>query len=156
MEEIKKPIPPFNYQTATEKVRLAEDAWNSRDHIKVSMAYTEDSQWRNRSQFITGRKEIQEFLKGKWEKELEYKLIKELWAFHENQIAVRFQYEWCDEAKNWFRAYGNENWRFNENGLMTHRQASINDVAIQKDDRKFLWEESRRPDDYPILTELGL
>ena len=128
--------PPFILETATAKVRGAEDAWNSRDHVKVSMAYSVDSQWRNRSQFISGRDEIQQFLKGKWETELEYRLVKALWAFTENHIAVRFQYEYHDESGQWFRAYGNENWEFDEDGLMKKRYASINDLAIEESERR--------------------
>lgn len=135
MEE-KKPLPPFTKETAIEKIQIAEDAWNSKDPIRVSLAYTEDSEWRNRDQFIRGRKEIQEFLKKKWDKEHDYKLRKEYWAHTDNRIAVRFEYEWHDEENNWYRAYGNENWEFDENGLMRKRFASINDLAIEASDRR--------------------
>lgn len=153
---MRPPLPPFNLETATEKVRLAEDAWNSRDPEKVSFAYTPDSRWRNRSQFITGREEIVTFLTGKWKRELEYRLIKELWAFQGNRIAVRFAYEYHNQEGDWFRAYGNENWEFDDSGLMKLRIASINDLAIRLEDRKLNFEQGRRPDDYPGLTELGL
>jgi hypothetical protein len=149
-------VPPFTRETARVKVRRAEDAWNSQDPEKVSLAYTEDSVWRNRSEFLTGRPAIVGFLTRKWQAEREYRLIKELWAFDANQIAVRFQYEWQDLDANWYRAYGNENWQFAEDGLMRWRQASINDVAIVERDRKFLWPKGPRPDDYPGLLELGL
>jgi nuclear transport factor 2 (NTF2) superfamily protein len=150
------PLPPFTLETAKQKARMAEDAWNSRDPERVSLAYTEDSRWRNRSEFFTGRPAIVAFLKRKWEKELDYRLIKELWAFHESRIAVRFQYEWHDAEGQWYRAYGNEQWEFDENGLMRRREASINDVPIRAEDRKFLWPAGPRPADYPGLTELGL
>lgn len=150
------PLPPYTLETAIKKVRLAEDAWNTRDPERVAGAYTEDSRWRNRSEFFQGRAAIVEFLKRKWAKEHDYRLIKELWAFHENRIAVRFQYEWRDDADNWFRAHGNEQWEFDENGLMRRREASINDVHIVASDRKFLWEAGPRPANYPGLTELGL
>ena len=151
------PLPPFTRETAAQKVRMAEDAWNTRDPVKVSLAYTEDSRWRNRSEFFQGRDAIVEFLTRKWQRELEYRLIKELWAFDENQIAVRFQYEYRDDSHNWFRAYGNENWAFDENGLMAWRQASINDYAIDVSERKFTWEpQGIRPADSPGLLELGL
>jgi uncharacterized protein len=151
------PLPPFNAETAAQKARMAEDAWNSRDPVRVSMAYTEDSRWRNRDEFFSGRPAIVEFLHRKWTKELDYRLIKEVWAFHENHIAVRFQYEYHDAAGQWWRAYGNENWRFNAEGLMDWRQASINDVKIQESDRKFHWDPSGpRPSDHPGLSELGL
>ncbi len=149
------PLPPFTRETAIEKVRRAEDAWNSRDPVKVSLAYSENSVWRNRSEFIEGRAAIIEFLTRKWKKEQEYRLIKELWAFDESRIAVCFQYEWQDRSDNWFRAYGNENWEFDEHGLMLERQASINDVAIAAQDRKFLWPQGPRPDDHPGLFDLG-
>jgi len=149
-------VPPFTRESAQEKVRLAENAWNTQDPVKVSLAYTEDSLWRNRSEFLQGRPAIVEFLTRKWQHEHEYRLIKELWAFDENQIAVRFQYEWHDAHSNWFRAYGNENWEFDGDGLMRWRQASINDVPIQADDRKFLWPQGPRPVDFPGLLELGL
>lgn len=150
------PLPPFTLETAIQKARMAENAWNLQDPEKVSMAYTEDSRWRNRSEFINGRDEIVAFLKRKWVRELDYRLIKEVWAFHDNRIAVRFQYEYHDDSGNWFRAYGNENWEFDERGLMRRREASINDVPIKESNRKFLWEQGIRPDDFPGLTELGL
>ena len=147
--------PPFTLETATRKVRGAEDAWNSRDHVKVSMAYSEDSQWRNRSQFVNGRSEIQEFLKGKWETELEYRLVKSLWAFGGNRIAVRFQYEYHDASGQWHRAYGNENWEFDESGLMRRREASINDVSITESERKFHWPApGPRPQDHGGIEEI--
>ena len=154
--EQKPPLPPFDRAAATQKVRMAENAWNTQDPVKVSLAYTADSIWRNRSDFFQGREAIVEFLTRKWEKEQSYRLIKELWAFDDFRIAVRFQYEWQDHDDNWYRAYGNENWEFDENGLMRWRQASINDVAIAEQDRKFLWPQGPRPDDFPGLTELGL
>ncbi|AEE24221.1 nuclear transport factor 2 family protein [Pseudoalteromonas sp. 1CM17D] len=150
------PLPPFTRESAIEKVRLAEDGWNSRNHEKVSLAYTEDTKWRNRSTFVNNREEAAAFLKGKWEKELEYRLIKELWAFTENRIAVRYAYEWHDDSGNWFRSYGNENWEFDENGLMQNRFACINDLPIKESERKFHWPQGRRPDDHPGLSELGL
>jgi uncharacterized protein len=150
------PLPPFTLETAKQKTRMAEDAWNSRDPERVSLAYTEDSRWRNRSEFFRGRPAIVAFLKRKWEIELDYRLIKELWAFHESRIAVRFQYEWRDAEGAWYRAYGNEQWEFDENGLMRRREASINDVSIGDGDRKFLWPAGPRPADHPGLTELGL
>lgn len=150
------PLPPFTQETATIKVRAAEDGWNSRDPSKVTLAYTSDSQWRNRSEFIIGRAEIEQFLTHKWARESEYRLIKELWTFTDNRIAVRFAYEWKDENDNWFRSYGNENWEFDNDGLMQRRIASINDLAIKEADRKFYWPLGRRPDDHPDLTELGL
>lgn len=150
------PLPPFTRGTAIQKARMAENAWNLRDPEKVSLAYTEDSHWRNRSEFINGREEIVEFLKRKWAQEHEYRLIKEIWAYTDNRIAVRFQYEWHDDAGDWYRAHGNENWEFDEHGLMRRREASINDVPISESERKFLWEQGVRPDDYPGLTELGL
>jgi uncharacterized protein len=140
--ETKPPLPPFTLETAKAKVQAAENAWNTRDPERVAMAYTEDSEWRNRSEFITGRAAIQEFLMRKWEKEQDYRLRKELWCFMDNRIAVRFEYEWHDETGAWYRAYGNENWEFAENGLMMKRFASINDVAIEERDRKFRWERS--------------
>ena len=152
----KPPFPPFTLETAQQKARMAENAWNSKDPDKVSLAYTEDSVWRNRNEFIYGRQEILEFLKRKWAKELDYKLIKEVWAFSENRIAVRFQYEWHDDSDQWFRAHGNENWEFSDNGLMRRREASINDIPIKAEDRKFIWEDGSRPEDFPGLTELGL
>ena len=150
------PLPHFTLSTAIEKVRLAEDAWNSRDPGKVALAYTEDSRWRNRSEFFQGRPAIVEFLTRKWAIELDYHLIKELWAFHENRIAVRFQYEWRDVSGHWFRAHGNEQWEFDADGLMCRREASINDVPIAPEDRKFLWPAGPRPTGYPGLSELGL
>ena len=150
------PLPPFTHDTAVQKARGAEDGWNSRDPEKVSLAYTTDSHWRNRSEFINGRSEIVAFLTRKWAKELEYRLIKELWAFTENRIAVRFAYEWHDDSGNWFRSYGNENWEFDGDGLMVRRIASINDLHILESARKFHWPLGRRPDDHPGLSELGL
>lgn len=154
--EIRKPLPPFTAETAVQKVRMAEDGWNSRNPEKVSLAYTKDSAWRNRAEFINGREEIQTFLTRKWEKELDYRLIKELWSYTDNRIAVRFAYEWRDDSGQWYRAYGNENWEFDENGLMQKRFASINDLPIQESDRKFHWPQGRRPDDHPSLSDLGL
>ena len=150
------PLPPFTEQTATQKVRAAEDGWNSRNPAKVALAYTQDSVWRNRSEFLRGREEIENFLARKWDREHEYRLIKELWTFNENRIAVRFAYEWHDNERNWYRSYGNENWEFNAEGLMQRRIASINDLAIDESERKFLWPQGRRPDDHPGLSELGL
>ena len=151
------PLPPFTQKTAIEKVRLAEDGWNSRDPVLVSQAYTENSCWRNRAEFIQGREDIQAFLARKWAKELDYRLIKELWSYGGNRIAVRFQYEYHDDSGNWFRAHGNELWEFSSNGLMHRREASINDVPISSKERKFLWDDlGPRPEDYPGLTELGL
>lgn len=150
------PLPPFTRESAIEKVRLAEDGWNSRNAEKVSLAYTVDTKWRNRSSFVNSREEAAAFLTGKWEKELEYRLIKELWAFTENRIAVRYAYEWHDDSGNWFRSYGNENWEFDENGLMQNRFACINDLPIKASERKFHWPRGRRPDDHPGLSELGL
>jgi uncharacterized protein len=154
--EPRPPFPPFTRETAIEKVRKAEDAWNSRDPQKVSLAYSVDSRWRNRDQFINGRDEIVAFLTSKWQRESDYRLIKELWAFTENRIAVRFAYESHDEAGQWYRSYGNENWEFDANGLMTTRHASINDLAIKPTERLFHWPFGRRPDDHPGLTDLGL
>ncbi len=148
--------PPFTRETAIAKVRMAEDGWNSRDPERVSKVYTEDSQWRNRAEFPRGRKEIVEFLKRKWARELDYRLIKELWAFDGNRIAVRFAYEWHDDSDHWFRSYGNENWEFDGDGLMQRRFASINDMPIRQEDRKFHWPLGRRPDDHPGLSDLGL
>lgn len=150
------PFPPFTEATAIQKVRAAEDGWNSRDPAKVALAYTESSQWRNRSEFLQGRAAIEAFLSLKWTRELEYRLIKELWAFSGNRIAVRFAYEWRDDSGNWFRSYGNENWEFEEDGLMRRRIASINDCPISESQRKFHWPQGRRPDDHPGLTALGL
>jgi uncharacterized protein len=149
------PVPPFTQETAIEKVRLAEDAWNSRDPQRVALAYTEDSRWRNRAEFITGRPEIVRFLERKWARELEYRLIKELWAFSGNRIAVRFAYECHDDSGNWFRSYGNENWEFDDEGLMRTRRASINDLPIAEAERKYHWPLGRRPDDHPGLSDLG-
>ena len=150
------PLPPFTLETAIQKVRLAEDGWNSRDPQRVSLAYSPDSQWRNRSTFLRGRPQIVEFLTAKWRREQEYRLIKELWAFTENRIAVRFAYEWKDDSGNWFRSYGNENWAFDENGLMFERHASINDLPISESERLFRWPLGRRPDEHPSLSDLGL
>lgn len=152
----KPPLPPFDRDGAIQKARMAENAWNSRDPGKIALAYSEDSIWRNRSEFIRGRQEIEAFLKRKWARELDYRLIKEVWAWHDNRIAVRFQYEWHDDSNNWFRAHGNENWEFDEQGLMRRREASINDIPIQPSDRLFLWPQGPRPDDHPGLSELGL
>ncbi len=150
------PVPPFTEETARIKVRAAEDAWNSRNPAKVALAYTSDSLWRNRAEFVKGRSEIEAFLSRKWARELDYRLIKELWACAEERIAVRFAYECHDDAGNWFRSYGNENWEFDEQGLMKRRIASINDLPIAETDRKFHWPLGRRPDEHPGLTELGL
>jgi uncharacterized protein len=150
------PLPPFTRETAIQKARLAEDAWNSRDAEKVALAYTVDSHWRNRSEFVNGRSEIIAFLTRKWRKELEYRLIKELWAFDGDRIAVRFAYEWKDDSGNWYRSYGNENWEFDSDGLMRARFASINDLPIQESERKFHWPLGRRPDEHPGLSDLGL
>jgi len=150
------PFPPFTHESASQKVRLAEDGWNTRDPAKVALAYTIDSRWRNRGEFINGRDEIIAFLSRKWAKELDYRLIKELWAFTGNRIAVRFAYEWHDDSGHCFRSYGNENWEFNDDGLMAARFASINDLAILESDRKYHWALGRRPDDHPGLSDLGL
>ena len=154
--EPRPPFPPFTRETAAEKVRLAEDGWNSRDPEKVALAYTPDSRWRNRAEFINGRDEIVAFLARKWRRELEYRLIKGLWAFDGDRIAVRFAYESHDDSGNWFRSYGNENWEFDDNGLMRKRYASINDLPINESERLFHWPLGRRPDDHPGLSELGL
>ena len=154
--ETRPPLPPFTRETAVKKVRAAEDGWNSRDPEKVALAYTTDSRWRNRAEFPTGRQEIVEFLKRKWAKELDYRLIKELWAYNTNRIAVRFAYEWHDDSGNWFRSYGNENWEFDGNGLMRFRFASINDLPIKEAERKYHWPLGRRPDGHPGLSDLGL
>lgn len=154
-ENPRPPFPPFTLDAAIKKVRMAEDAWNSRDPVKVSLAYTPDCVWRNRSEFLSGREAIVQFLTRKWKKELDYRLIKELWAFHENRIAVRFAYEWHDDLDNWYRSYGNENWEFDKNGFMQRRIASINDLPISAGERKFHWQLGRRPDDHPTLTELN-
>jgi nuclear transport factor 2 (NTF2) superfamily protein len=156
IHEPRPPFPPFTRETATQKVRMAEDAWNNRDPERVALAYTVDSRWRNRAEFPVGREQIIEFLTRKWQTELEYRLIKELWAFEGNRIAVRFAYEWHNRQNEWFRSYGNENWEFDENGLMRRRYASINDLPIQASERKFHWPQGRRPDDHPGLSELGL
>jgi hypothetical protein len=150
------PLPPFTAETAAIKARKAEDAWNSRDPVAVSLAYSEDSRWRNRSEFFSGRTEIVAFLTRKWARELDYRLIKEVWAFHENRIAVRFAYEWHDDSGQYFRSYGNENWEFDDNGLMRMRFASINDRPIKETERKYYWALGRRPDDHPGLSDLGL
>lgn len=150
------PLPPYTEETAKQKVRAAEDGWNSRDPAKVALAYTVDSRWRNRSDFVQGRAEIERFLTRKWQREHEYRLIKELWAFHDNRIAVRFAYEWRDDSNNWFRSYGNENWEFGADGLMQVRIASINDLPIAESERKFHWPLGRRPDDHPGLSDLAL
>ena len=153
---MKPPFPPFTRETAIQKVRMAEDGWNSRDPDRVALAYTPDSQWRNRAEFPKGRSEIISFLTAKWARELDYRLIKEIWAFTDNRIAVRFAYEWHDVAGQWFRSYGNENWEFDAQGLMQKRFASINNVAIRDNDRKYHWQLGRRPDDHPGLSDLGL
>ena len=155
-EATRPPLPPFTTESATRKVRMAEDGWNSRDPKRVALAYTPDSRWRNRAEFPVGRDQIVELLERKWARELDYRLIKELWAFAANRIAVRFAYEWHDDAGNWFRSYGNENWEFDAQGLMAVRHASINDRPIAESDRKFHWPQGRRPDDHPGLSELGL
>jgi len=149
-------VPPFNQQTALQKVRMAEDAWNSCDAQRVSRVYSEDTRWRNRSEFVNGRTEVVTFLQRKWIKELDYRLIKELWAWHEDKLAVRFAYEWHDDSGNWFRSYGNENWHFGADGLMIQRFACINDLPISADQRLFHWPAGTRPDDHPGLSELGL
>jgi len=150
------PLPPFNEQSARQKVRLAEDGWNSRDPQKVALAYTEDTQWRNRALFVQGREQAAAFLQDKWQKEQQYRLIKELFAFSDNRIAVRYAYEWHNDNGNWFRSYGNENWIFEDNGLMKQRYASINDLAISEAERLFHWPQGRRPNDHLGLSELGL
>jgi nuclear transport factor 2 (NTF2) superfamily protein len=155
-EAARPPLPPFTAESAAQKVRMAEDGWNSRDPKRVALAYTPDSRWRNRAEFPVGRAQIVELLERKWARELDYRLIKELWAFAGNRIAVRFAYEWRDDAGNWFRSYGNENWEFDEQGLMAVRHASINDRPIAESDRKFRWPQGRRPDDHPGLSDLGL
>ena len=155
-ETPRPPMPPFTRETAVQKVRMAEDAWNSRDPVRVSLAYTADSQWRNRIEFPRGRESIVQMLQLKWERELDYRLIKELWAHDGNRIAVRFAYEWQDAAGTWYRAYGNENWEFDAHGFMAYRHASINDLLIGEPERKFRWSLGRRPDDHPGLGELGL
>ena len=156
MNEQRPPLPPFTKETAIQKVRAAEDGWNNRNPEKVAMAYTVDSQWRNRAEFPQGRAEIAQFLQRKWARELDYRLIKELWAFTDNRIAVRFAYEWHDDSDQWYRSYGNENWEFDENGLMRVRRASINDMPIKESERKFYWPSGPRPADHPGLSELDL
>ncbi|MGH7708047.1 MAG: DUF1348 family protein [Vulcanimicrobiaceae bacterium] len=152
----KPPLPPFTAETAAQKARLAEDAWNSRDPVRVAGAYTEDSRWRNRAEFLTGGEAIVAFLRRKWARELEYRLIKEIWAYDGRRIAVRFAYEWHDDSGAWFRSHGNEQWEFDDDGLMRRREASINDVPIAEGDRKFRWDGDRRPADHPGLSDLGL
>jgi uncharacterized protein len=152
---IRPPLPPFTRETAIEKVRLIEDAWNSRDPERLALGYSENSRWRNRAEFLNGRAEVTAFLRRKWSRELDYRLIKELWAFGGNRIAVRFAYECHDDSGNWFRSYGNENWEFDDDGLMRTRYASINDLPISESDRKFHWPLGRRPDDHPGLSDLG-
>ena len=154
-ESHRPPLPPFTRESAVQKVRMAEDAWNSRDPARVALAYTPDSRWRNRAESLHGREVIEAFLTRKWNRELDYRLIKELWAFHENRIAVRFAYEWRDDSGQWFRSYGNENWEFDEHGLMRLRIASINDMPIKETDRKYFWPAGRRPDDHASLSDLG-
>jgi nuclear transport factor 2 (NTF2) superfamily protein len=156
MEAPRPPLPPFDAQTAVQKIRLAEDAWNTRDPQRVALAYTIDSVWRNRSEFFSGRDAIVQFLTRKWNRELNYRLIKELWTFQENRIAVRFAYEWHDDSGSWFRSYGNENWEFDERGYMRRRIASINDLPIRENERKYHWPLGRRPDDHPGLSDLDL
>ena len=156
MAEVRPPVPPFTKETAIQKVRAAEDAWNNRDPTKVPMAYTEDTRWRNRSEIFQGRDKVREFLERKWSKELEYRLIKEYWAHGDDRIAVRFAYEYNTADGQWFRAYGNENWEFDENGLMKTRHASINDLKIDESERLYHWPQGRRPDDHPSLSDLGL
>ena len=155
-ENPRPPLPPFDADAAAKKVRMAEDAWNTRNPERVSLAYTPDSIWRNRAEFLSGREAIVQFLTRKWEKELDYRLIKELWAYNNNRIAVRFAYEWHDDSGSWYRSYGNENWEFNEHGFMERRIASINNLSIQSTERKYYWLLGRRPDDHPTLSELGL
>jgi len=155
-QEIRPPLPPFTRETAIQKVRAAEDAWNSKDPDRVKMAYTRDTIWRNRSTFLRGRDEVRAFLEGKWDREMDYRLIKELWSYTDNRIAVRFCYEYHNEKGDWFRAHGNENWEFDGDGFMQHRHASINDVPIKEEDRKFRWTTAIRPQDHPGLSDLGL
>ena len=154
--EMRPPVPPFTRESAIQKVRAAEDGWNTRDPQRVSLAYTPQSVWRNRAEFVTGREAIVAFLARKWARELDYRLIKELWAYTDNRIAVRFAYEWHDDSGNWFRSFGNENWEFDANGLMAHRHACINDLPIREADRLYRWPLGRRPDDHPGLSDLGL
>jgi nuclear transport factor 2 (NTF2) superfamily protein len=156
VEQPRPPFPPFTSETAAQKVRMAEDAWNTRDSERVSLAYTADSVWRNRSEFLAGREAIKQFLVRKWARELDYRLVKELWASHGNRIAVRFAYEWHDDGGKWYRSYGNENWEFDDRGFMQRRIASINDLPIAASERKFHWPLGRRPDDHPGLSALGL
>ncbi|MFF3008349.1 DUF1348 family protein [Kitasatospora sp. NPDC057940] len=156
MTEQRPPLPPFTRETARRKVRAAEDAWNTRDPHRVALAYTPDSRWRNRTEFLTGREQIAEFLTRKWRRELDYRLVKELWAHDGDRIAVRFAYEWRDDSGQWYRSYGNENWEFDRVGLMAHRHAAINDLPITAAERLFHWPLGRRPDDHPGLTSLGL
>jgi len=156
MSTQRPPLPPFTRESAIEKVRLAEDGWNSRNPAKVALAYTEDTRWRNRAEFANGRQQVEEFLTRKWNRELDYRLIKELWAYTDNRIAVRYAYEWHDDSGNWFRSYGNENWEFDADGLMQRRFACINDIPIKETDRLFRWPLGRRPDDHPGLSDLGL
>jgi nuclear transport factor 2 (NTF2) superfamily protein len=150
------PLPPFTAETARQKARMAEDAWNTREPERVALAYTPDSRWRNRAEFFLGREAIEAFLKRKWQRELDYRLIKEVWAFDGNRIAVRFVYEWHDDSGNWYRSHGNEQWEFSADGLMRRREASINDVRIAESERKFFWPPGPRPADHPGLSELGL
>ena len=152
----KPPLPPFTNETAIQKVRMAEDAWNSRDPDRVVLVYSEDTSWRNRAEFLVGHEQVRQFLQLKWAKEFDYRLIKELWAYSDNRIAVRFAYEWHNDSGDWFRSYGNENWEFNAQGFMVRRYASINDLPIKESERKFFWPLGRRPDDHPGLNDLGL
>lgn len=152
----KPPLPPFTNETAIQKVRMAEDAWNSRDPDRVVLVYSEDTSWRNRAEFLVGHEQVRQFLQLKWAKEFDYRLIKELWAYSDNRIAVRFAYEWHNDSGHWFRSYGNENWGFNAQGFMVRRYASINDLPIKESERKFFWPLGRRPDDHPGLSDLGL
>lgn len=154
--ETKPPVPPFTAESARQKVRMAEDAWNTRDPDRVVLVYTQDTRWRNRAEFPVGREEVHQFLTRKWARELDYRLIKELWAYTENRIAVRFAYEWHDDSGQWFRSYGNENWEFDQHGYMQRRFASINDLPIKATERKFSWPLGRRPDDHPGLSDLDL
>jgi nuclear transport factor 2 (NTF2) superfamily protein len=154
--EQKPPLPPFTFETASQKVRMAEDAWNTRNPDRIVLVYTEDTAWRNRSEFLSGRESVRQFLIRKWSRELDYRLIKEIWCHGDHHIAVRFAYEWHDDSGNWFRSYGNENWEFDENGLMARRYASINDLCIEASERQFHWPLGRRPDNHPSLSELGL
>lgn len=154
--DAKPPLPPYTAETAAQKVRLAEDAWNSRDPDRVALVYTEDTRWRNRAEFPVGREAVREFLQRKWARELDYRLIKELWAFTDHRIAVRFAYEWHDDSGQWYRSYGNENWEFNAQGYMQRRFASINDLPIRAEERRFHWSLGRRPDEHPGLSDLGL